>query len=249
MGVAFLQGSRAGRIDYHSQVEFAASCFLTCWFCSLSVADESTFHFLPMLGPSTSASGKNAVSGLCLEVPALLGLNSTTGRQAANKGIQLKSSVHRPANNSANNGGFYKRLLEWLSRKKKTHRRYSEFPMPSDSCQVDVTSDDSHHLAVAVSSVRNQSAPMIFNIHRPSRLNGHVDKLEKLSSQSAVDEECVDTCRSRGAASEMETPHIVTRQDSEDKMQEIDAEWIIPWNDIQVGQPITHGRSCTINRY
>lgn len=39
------------------------------------------------------------------------------------------------------------------------------------------------------------------------------------------------------------------KQESEDKVTEIDAEWIIPWSDIQVGQVISRRGSCTINRY
>jgi hypothetical protein len=31
--------------------------------------------------------------------------------------------------------------------------------------------------------------------------------------------------------------------------KEIDAEWIIPWSDIQFGQIISQKGSCTINRY
>ena len=41
----------------------------------------------------------------------------------------------------------------------------------------------------------------------------------------------------------------VQKQENEEKGDhEIDAEWIIPWSDIEVGEPITHGGSCTINR-
>ena len=43
--------------------------------------------------------------------------------------------------------------------------------------------------------------------------------------------------------------HCVQKQDNEEKGDdEIDAEWIIPWSDIEVGEAITHGGSCTINR-
>jgi hypothetical protein len=48
---------------------------------------------------------------------------------------------------------------------------------------------------------------------------------------------------------------ITTHFDSKQEMllseadKEIDAEWIIPWSDIQFGQIISQKGSCTINRY
>lgn len=100
---------------------------------------------------SSSTSNLNdksrSKSALCRDVPALLGLHSR--RQTSGMAPKNPSSVPPGASASS---GFYKRLLEWLSRKNKSRRRFSE-----------VASTDTA-LLKTVSSLRNQSAPMIFDI-------------------------------------------------------------------------------------
>ena len=210
-----------------------------------SIADESTFHFLPVLGPMSAAVGnkKSGGSVLSREVSALLGLNGPT-----NKTSPLK---HSPT--GFNNGGFNKRLLEWLSRKKKSRRRFSEFPLP-DGCDVDTDLGESHHFKVAYPPTCNRSAPAIFDFHRSSRVkHSHVeDQLENpaVSSQTSVDH-LVDP-KSLGSdvlVDDDTSPQQVTiKQDGEETIAEVDAEWAIHWDDIEIGEAIGRGSSCTINR-
>lgn len=198
----------------------------------LSNIDESTFHFHPVFGTPATMNGKNKTS-LCQEVPALFGIGNAR-RQS--KSI-CKSSSSQQTN--PNNRGFYKRLLEWLSSKKKTRRRFSVIPVP-DTCQMESNSEESLHVPISVNHVRNQSVPMIFDARRsPPRF-----KCPTIEQVASVDEEQLDSQQAQPV-----TSHIFGKQESEEKLQEIDAEWIIPWNDIQIGQAIAQGGSCTIHRW
>lgn len=205
---------------------------------------------------------------LCQQVPALLGLGEA-------------QRARKPTGN-----GFYKRLLEWLSRKKNTHRRHSEVWRP-----------DAHPEAMAA----RKSAPMIFDApangpRRPLTAAGSVScgssttsptgsirsdasgsswagrfrgraqnpvvRVERLRETSGDGDE-EPTGSRLVPLPEAPLPATPTscysvqsgilqfeKQDSADEERgEIDAEWIIPWSDVQVGQVISQRGSCTINRY
>lgn len=225
-------------------------------------------------------------------------------------GSRSGSSSH----GAGSSNGFYKRLLEWLSRKKKSHRRYSEVVLP-EHCPVDPHCRESLHGLMAVASAgRNQSAPMIFDITRPARsssggLNisasqrysaartnpprieetGPEDNrpIKSSSTSSTLSSSSMSSSSSLSSAPlPVPVPPAVTdrltvqivpdrllnnggfeappttptssysqagiiqfeKQESEDKVAEIDAEWIIPWSDIQVGSIISQRGTCTINR-
>lgn len=236
-------------------------------------------------------------------------------------------SGHAASNGSTTttttSNGFYKRLLEWLSRKKKSHRRYSEVVLPTEHCPVDPHCKESLHGLMAVASAgRNQSAPMIFDVSRPIRsatavgnfshvpvLYGHSpDRIRspRIEESSSVEEaqdggkngtkkessssstwssstSSTSSLSSSSSLSSAPQPPVLLindthnrlgvdigpeappttptssysqsgiiqfeKQESEEKGQEIDAEWIIPWSDIQVGQVISRRGTCTINRY
>lgn len=312
-----------------------------------SDSEESSFHFLPSTGTSSSNHHLVVGSSLCHEVPALLGLGSS-GSATKNHRHQYQYRHHdekQPSGKSSRSGhgsttttssttsssssstnGFYKRLLEWLSRKKKSHRRYSEVVLP-EHCPVDPHCRETLHGLMAVASAgRNQSAPMIFDVSRPIRSTAAVGNFRhvpvshsrpagressriedssttvqneiggshkstssssssssstsssstsSLSSSSTVSSSSstalqppqplvIDTCNTPnrlGVDFGLEAPPTTPtssysqsgiiqfeKQESEDKGQEIDAEWIIPWSDIQVGQIISKRGSCTINR-
>ena len=111
---------------------------------------ESSFHFLPMSSSSTTSLGDKTGSGsrLYREVPALFGVHTRRQTAAGNSSpLNLSSS-----SSSSGNGGFYKRLLEWLSRKNKSRRRFSEAAVTEGTARLP-------------SSLRNQSAPMIFDVY------------------------------------------------------------------------------------
>ena len=286
----------------------------------------SSFHFLPSTSSSSSKTQHVVVNGsLCHQVPALLGLDPSvakshadhypphqhyyhSGEELADQAAGKSSGSSRSSSSSGtpSSNGFYKRLVEWLSRKKKSHRRYSEVVLPADPhCPVDPHCRQTLHGLMAPSSAgRNQSAPMIFDVTRPMRSssNAAAGRLSRLETGSGVAGEMgrkslapSSTSMSTSSTSSMmltsscsplQPPQIVVvhsevngssrlgvhaeaeleapptptssysqsgiiqfeKQDSEDRGQEIDAEWIIPWSDIQVGQVISKRRSCTINR-
>jgi len=201
---------------------------------------ESSFHFLPISSSTSSLADKNrSKSTLYRDVPALFGLHSRS--QAAER---IPKNLSSPSPSSSANSGFYKRLLEWLSRKNKTRRRYSE-----------LASTDAPSLKPAT-SLRNQSAPMIFDV-QPRAVHQVVAYPEiEESPQSSKDEPVDPTAAEQNWRADETAPcnatssiHCVQKQDNEEKGDdEIDAEWIIPWSDIEVGEAITHGGSCTINR-
>lgn len=209
-------------------------------------ADESTFHFLP------SASGNQQQQQLCHEVPALLGLE--------NGSTKSKKSTGSPRRSPSSGNGFYKRLLEWLSRKKKSHvRRYSEVVLP-EICPLDPNCRQGLHglMTVPVGS-RNQSAPMIFDIHYPSAPTGSTAVRIEVQQPAAAERPLTASPPSSPGITMMiptappATPTTPTfSEDSAkatlDPATEIDAEWIIPWTDIQIGPVVSRRGSCTINR-
>ena len=239
---------------------------LYCLFLNTeSSSSTSSFHFLPEGSRNGGGINCNGSSnGLCHDVPTMLGLNN-------NNTVTVRSgNAISPAGGRTSNG-FYKRMLEWISRKKKSHRRYSE-----------VVTD--RHLMAVSSSCRNQSAPMIFNIQQHPDLVRHpthksttqLDQQEcqpgggslthpggrKLTHSpgaylSVVDESLLQRLQrlsSSSSANSEDRPltptpstlsQSIEKQESEDR---VDAEWIIPWNDIEVGQVVSHRGSCTINR-
>ena len=279
--------------------------------------EESSFHFLPSsVGSTSPPSSHHVVVGggsLCRQVPALLGLGDGQPPHHRHPQMQCQQQVggskspgsrHHAAGSS---NGFYKRLLEWLSRKKKSHRRYSEVVLP-DHYPVDPHRRESLHGLMAVASNgRNQSAPMIFDVSKPvARGNRYAFRnskfgapVEDSSSQSSRNTKCSSTSSSSTLSSStvssssslssappppppppnvkeqqyltvdvsesrllgFEAPPTTPtssysqagiiqfeKQESEDKTAEIDAEWIIPWSDIQVGPVISQRGTCTINR-
>ena len=261
-----------------------------CVCVSFSYIDSSlSFQFSPE-GSQNGNSRSSSSNGLCHDVPAMLGLGIVQQKQSDKK---VTPTVGGGGGGGRTSTGFYKRMLEWISRKKKSHRRYSE-----------VVSD--RHLMAVSSSCRNQSAPMIFDIQQrpdlirrfapkstqPSpQLNGSrrssgvgvsvgvgvgcygngahqssgrrpslmvsgkpppagtflsvgdqalMERLQRLSSSSSTSEDRPLT----------PTPSVLSqsieKQESEDR---VDAEWIIPWTDIEIGQVVNRRGSCTIYRY
>ena len=195
---------------------------------------SSSFHFKP-------TTMVNSEHNLCHQVPALFGLDTTQHRGLATPpGLPTKnrpaslmsahgstSSVGRNVNNSRTaNNGFYKRLIEWLSRKKKSHRRYSH--------QVDQNSPDmmqtcysqeslSGFMAVA-SNGRNQSAPMIFDVHaisnrqqqqqqrRTNNVNPRIECPSFSASSSSASSSMSPSTSSLSSSSSLSSAHLPPSQ-------------------------------------
>lgn len=214
----------------------------------VSHVEDSPFHFLPN-GASSNSSSHHSINSLCYEVPALLGLGA--GSKPISGAASGISSRHgRPSSNS-NGGGFYKRLLEWLSRKKKSHRRYSEVVLP-ENCPMDPNCRQSLHSLMAITpSSRNQSAPMIFDVHRPSPAGVKIEVRPAPVQEQPAEEFCIVPLSfpsSNALPTTPTTPTFFSEEGSSKGNDEIDAEWIIPWSDIQVGPVISRRGTCTINR-
>ena len=147
---------------------------ISFFFIFFLPAGELSFHFLPMTSSTFSLTDKShPKSALCSDVPLLLGLQSR--RQAANE--KMVKNPSSASSGSSARSGFYKRLLEWLSRKNKSRRRFSE-----------VASIDASPLKPA-SSLRNQSAPMIFDVqsHTVPQVVAH-PRVEELVQHLSRDE-------------------------------------------------------------
>ena len=105
-----------------------------------------------------------------------------------------QNAVGRNSNRAAN--GFYKRLMEWLSRKKKSHRRYSEVDHKSSEMQHCCSQESLHGFVAVASAGRNQSAPMIFDISRPARQFNRQRIEENCSSSSSMSSSSISSSSS-----------------------------------------------------
>ena len=238
------------------------------------------------LTSSTAKCNDNATS-LCRQVPALLGLNGANFNKAAVSKHQQHARHHHHqlgvddgSGGGGGGGGFYKRLIDWLGRKKKSRRRFSDIHLPGSvhggvhGSPNEEDASRQQKLAVNVSTTRNRSAPMIFDVRRPLVEEGRAQQQQQQQqprhmTQSSAPSDCqivdnnaaqdelkaaaaaADTAAAASSAAAADngddTTQQFNKQDSDDK--EMDAEWIIPWDDVEIGQTITHGRCCTINRY
>ena len=100
-----------------------------------------------------------------------------------------------------------------------------------------------------VAGGRNQSAPMILDaIERPPRIqvenNGHQSSTSTSAASDGLDES-----EASSGGSTLAPVFTPTTPTTPTFMDEIDAEWIIPLRDIQVGEVIARRGDCTINRY
>ena len=189
----------------------------------------------------------------------------------------------------ASSNGFYSRLLEWLSRKKKTHRRHSEVwradathpdlmtarksaPMILDSIVIDngqkrlLAAGSSASCASSATSPTGSIRSDASGSSWAGRLRGRAQN-PLVRVETCREEEA--TARSSSSSTERLVPYAeeklpatptscysvqsgilqFEKQDSADEERgEIDAEWIIPWSDVELGQLISQRGSCTINR-
>lgn len=235
----------------------------------------------------------------------------------APKGHHSRSSS--ASSSSGGSNGFYKRLVDWLGRKKKTHRRYSEVWGPSgESSGIRMTARKSapmifdqrtvpqagtnnkklllNSVGGSVScgssttsptgSIRsdasgsswagrlrgrcrtspNAERPVVRIDHGAISENGDGGTGARHDEEDENEEEEGNHSVRLSVPSDARQPDVppatptscyslqsgilqFEKQDSTEERGEIDAEWVIPWSDIEVGQVISQRGSCTINRY
>lgn len=141
----------------------------------------------------------NSGHNLCHQVPALFGLDTTQyhhglatpppGLSTKNRPVLMAahgstSSVGRHNNSRTASNGFYKRLMEWLSRKKKSHRRYSHQvdQQQSPDMQTCYSQESLHGFMAVASNGRNQSAPMIFDVHAISNRQQQQQQQQRITN-------------------------------------------------------------------